>query len=1244
MPDAHKNFSYSTVAAAPSPASSGVSLTVQAGGGALFPAVPFNATVWPRGVAPLASNAEVVRVTAGPPGGDVFTIVRAQEGSSARAIGVGDQIAATITAKTLTDVEDGLAALVVNVLDRGVKGDVVTITDAAIASGAAALSSPGTPFTQAHVGMRVQVVGAGAAYNNRGAWDPAATYAAYDLVTYNGVTYVAAGAISAKAVFAVEGWSLNPANSMTLIAAISSVSGGVATLDTNASTTVTGATCVYGTDDTAAMLALGAGDFFFPGVRTYFLADWYIQSHTNVYFGPGAVFKMPYYKTTNVAPFRLMTASPSTSYLEDIHFHGLLTIDMTELTIPATNTVPRGVMALNCQDWSIESLKGVGLPGATGNVLQVGANSLGAQARRFTVGPIFNSNVRGIGSSCVQHTAGSQCVYERVSCDGGVALRIEMDAQPGTSEDVHCLEAYANGDSGFPCAAFYTVAHDNTIRNILVDSVQAEGGADGWVPNYNIGTGSVSGVTINRMRVTGGGSGTRIGGNDFAFPGCIIRDAYVSGASLTSLHSVVGSNPGVGYQVAAGMTLVNPRAVLCAGRGFYDIFMTAGVAVGSLITLINPEATSNVGPGSEFRFPERVLIVGGNLGDVPAYATPSNAQKLPSNAYTGTLAGWSAAAGASGVSGAAAVLTVTANGTSTGAVGRTATGVSGVAVTPGHFYQMVADAALGTAPSGANAVASLWFYKSDGSAATNGIQNGSTPAPVTTGTTHVAFAFTAPSDAAFVTAIVKFFSNTVGQTLTNGWTMTFTNLALQELVGIPTQTYGVFAGTGVTVELFGVNTLYNGVAGTGGTGTITDHSIATATQAALTAEAVTRAAADATLQPLDSDLTAIAALTTTSFGRALLALADAAAMRTAAGLGTAATSAATAFDTAGAAAAAQAASQPLDSDLTAIAALSTTSFGQSLLALANAAALRTAAGLGTAAVNNTGDFDAAGAAAAAQAASQPVDSDLTAIAALSTTSFGRSLLALADAPAMRTAAGTVIGTDVAAQTHATQHKSGGSDAIKLDELAAPTDVTTLNATTALHGLLKKLDNNAVHYMDGTGAWSRPKSRYDVGLVAEGLITETYPRELINGSTIMIDGTAYFMKVTLLAGEVVANLAVVVATLGATVTLSKVGLYSKAGSRLAVSADQGTAWQTTGIKNPAMISPYTVPTDDGYYVAVISKASTLPFVASATKLAAASGAIGSGMGAYGVQTGQTDLPTNATIIFSGSPIAVWEGVS
>lgn len=53
--------------------------------------------------------------------------------------------------------------------------------------------------------------------------------------------------------------------------------------------------------------------------------------------------------------------------------------------------------------------------------------------------------------------------------------------------------------------------------------------------------------------------------------------------------------------------------------------------------------------------------------------------------------------------------------------------------------------------------------------------------------------------------------------------------------------------------------------------------------------ALSAATAATTYQPLDSDLTAIAALSTTSYGRALLALADAAAGRTALGLGGAAT-------------------------------------------------------------------------------------------------------------------------------------------------------------------------------------------------------------------------------------------------------------------------------------------------------------------------------------------------------------------
>jgi hypothetical protein len=81
----------------------------------------------------------------------------------------------------------------------------------------------------------------------------------------------------------------------------------------------------------------------------------------------------------------------------------------------------------------------------------------------------------------------------------------------------------------------------------------------------------------------------------------------------------------------------------------------------------------------------------------------------------------------------------------------------------------------------------------------------------------------------------------------------------------------------------------------------------------------------------------------------------------------------------------QPAAQPLDADLTAIAALSTTAFGRAFLALVDAAA------------------------ALGYIGAQPSDSDLSAIAALTTTNYGRGFLPLADAAAARTYIGVTAG-------------------------------------------------------------------------------------------------------------------------------------------------------------------------------------------------------------------------------------------
>lgn len=93
MADAIKNFAYSTITTAPSSPTAGTSCVVASG--AVFPTAPFNAVVWPPGVIPLSTNAEIVRVTV--VSTNTLTITRAQEGTSAQSVAIGWQIDAGIT-------------------------------------------------------------------------------------------------------------------------------------------------------------------------------------------------------------------------------------------------------------------------------------------------------------------------------------------------------------------------------------------------------------------------------------------------------------------------------------------------------------------------------------------------------------------------------------------------------------------------------------------------------------------------------------------------------------------------------------------------------------------------------------------------------------------------------------------------------------------------------------------------------------------------------------------------------------------------------------------------------------------------------------------------------------------------------------------------------------------------------------------------------------------------------------------
>jgi len=76
--------------------------------------------------------------------------------------------------------------------------------------------------------------------------------------------------------------------------------------------------------------------------------------------------------------------------------------------------------------------------------------------------------------------------------------------------------------------------------------------------------------------------------------------------------------------------------------------------------------------------------------------------------------------------------------------------------------------------------------------------------------------------------------------------------------------------------------------------------------------------------------------------------------------------------------------------------------------------------------------------------------------------------------------------------HKTSHQSGGSDAIKLDDLAAPDDNTDLDASTSAHGLLKKLPGGTSTYLRADGTFATPSGAglssviWDARVVPAGL--------------------------------------------------------------------------------------------------------------------------------------------------------------
>lgn len=131
------------------------------------------------------------------------------------------------------------------------------------------------------------------------------------------------------------------------------------------------------------------------------------------------------------------------------------------------------------------------------------------------------------------------------------------------------------------------------------------------------------------------------------------------------------------------------------------------------------------------------------------------------------------------------------------------------------------------------------------------------------------------------------------------------------------------------------------------------------------------------------------------------------------------------------------------------------------------------------------------------------------------------------------------------------------------------------------------------------------------------------------------GRIQLNKVWLRAAATLSTVHLNIAVAGAGLTSSQnfVALYDSSGNQVAISADQTTAWGTTGIKDTALVTPYAAAAG-GYYVAVLSNGSTTAPSLTAHRTS------GSAMINYGLTlatartlqtgTGNTSMPSSITL--------------
>lgn len=136
-------------------------------------------------------------------------------------------------------------------------------------------------------------------------------------------------------------------------------------------------------------------------------------------------------------------------------------------------------------------------------------------------------------------------------------------------------------------------------------------------------------------------------------------------------------------------------------------------------------------------------------------------------------------------------------------------------------------------------------------------------------------------------------------------------------------------------------------------------------------------------------------------------------------------------------------------------------------------------------------------------------------------------------------------------------------------------------------------------------------------------------------TAAVAGTIYLLKCTSRTGGTISNIVTTVGSATTPVLTSGqnfAGIYDSKGVRLAVTADQTTAWATAGVKTMALTSSVTIQAGQDYYIAFVANGSTLPsFVSSAGgSTTSANSNLANAVQRFTTNGSGTSLPANLTL--------------